>query len=296
MKKTVLFVAVILFAGISLAQAAEGELHGTVGATLDSRYIWRGITVFGSKGGFHPFVDVDLYGTGFGLSVEGHIPIGSQSVAGPLGDDPYYVGLQELERWDITPYYKGICSPDEKMEMRYMLGYRYFYYPEASHGSGPSLPEDLGSYDLQEVFAAVAMPNVLGVPGLVPSLAVLKTWPSYSGTVVGANNPNGGTYAGTAYVLMLDYGIPISGLLADVPEQTIKLHAETVFNDGVDPRPAGPYSDSDWTHYMLSASTDFDLGSGVTFTPGIYYQHTMEEAINDDSDILWARCTFAYKF
>ena len=111
MKKTVLFVAVVLFAGIGLAQAAEGELHGTVGATLDSKYLWRGITIFGSKGGFHPFVDVDLYGTGFGLSVEGHMPIGSQNA---VSNPPLNVGLQELERWDITPYYKGICSPDEK--------------------------------------------------------------------------------------------------------------------------------------------------------------------------------------
>lgn len=294
-KKVIVFTAVILFAAVGLAQAQEGELHGAAGVTLDSRYIWRGITVFGSKGGFHPFVDLDLYGTGFGLNVIGHIPIGTNP-AGPLGAPPLNVGLQELERWDYTLNYKGLLEKDEKWESRYMIGYTYFDYPEGSCSKSFKPPARIGSYNLQEVFAGVAMPNLLGVPALVPTYVVIKGWPSNSSTLVGAANPNGGTYSGWAHVFMLDYGVTTQGLLPETPEQTINLHGEIVFNDQIDPRPAGPHTDSDWTHYLLSASTDFDLGYGLIFTPGLYYQHTMEKNINSDSDILWSRFTFTYKF
>jgi len=300
-KKVIVLTAVILFAAVGLAQAQEPELHGAAGVTLDSRYIWRGITVFGSKGGFHPFVDLDLYGTGFGLSVTGHMPMGTNP-AGPLGAPPLNVGLQELERWDYTPYYKGMFGKDEKWETRYMIGYTYFNYPDASSHKSFKAPARIGSYDLQEVFAGVAMPNLTGVTGLVPGYVVIKGWPSNSGTLTGSANPNGGTYSGWAHVFMLDYGVPIEGLMPETPEQMINLHGEIVYNDQIDPRPAGPWTESDWTHFLLSASTDFDLGYGLTFTPGLYYQHTLENnggtspSINRDTDILWSRFTLTYKF
>lgn len=301
-KKAILVGTVLLLSVVGLARAQDGELHGSAGVTFDSRYIWRGITVFGSKGGFHPFVDLDLYGTGFGLSVTGHIPMGTNPAGGPLGGSPFNVGLQELERWDYTPYYKGLLGKDEKWETRYMIGYTYFNYPDASSHKSFKSPAGIGSYDLQEVFAGVAMPNLLGVPRLVPGYVVIKGWPSNSGTLTGSANFSGGTYSGWAHVFMLDYGVLIQGLLPETPEQTINLHGEIIYNDQIDPRPAGPWSQSDWTHFLLGASTDFDLGHGLTFTPGLYYQHTLEDnaaprpSINQDTDILWSRFTFTYKF
>ncbi|MHC4478535.1 MAG: hypothetical protein ACYTEL_23105 [Planctomycetota bacterium] len=295
MKKTIFLTVVLLLATGGLAQAQEGELHGTTGVTLDSRYVWRGITVFGSKGGLHPFVDLDLFGTGFGLNVTGHVPMGTNP-AGPLGVSPINVGLQELERWDYTPYYAGLFGKDEKWETRYKIGYTYFNYPDTtSHSSFKSLT-NVGSYDLQEMFAAGAMPNLLGVEGLVPAYAFIKGWPSNSGTLTGSVNPNRGSYSGSAHVFMLDYGVPVKDLLPEIPEQVIKLHGEMVYNDQIDPRPAGPQKDSDWTHFVLGVSTDFDLGNEWYFTPAIYYQHTMDENINDDPDVLWSGFTLAYKF
>ena len=91
----------------------------------------------------------------------------------------------------------------------------------------------------------------------------------------------------------------------------MNFHAETVFNDGVDPRPVGGYTDSDWTHLLLGVSTDFDLGSGVTFTPALYHQVTFEDngrkgpnvpfpgtyqGVAPDHDITWASATIKYKF
>jgi hypothetical protein len=296
MKKVILTTAVVMMATVGAVQAQTDEIHGAAGVTFDTKYVWRGITVFGSHGGMHPFVDLDLMGTGFGFSVEGHVPIGS----GMAQDAPW--GINELQRWDYTLYYKGMINPDDVYETRYMLGWRYFNYPgSTATGSykGPGISNH-GSFDLQELFAGLSFPQILNVPGLVPSYVILKCWPSNSDTLVGGANFNGGTYSGWAHVFMLDYGWVCPGLTADTPEQTINLHAETVFNDGVEPRPGGPYSDSDWTHFLLSASTDFSLAEDVVMTPGITYQHTMESSptsgINGDSDILWASVKFTYKF
>jgi hypothetical protein len=75
---------------------------------------------------------------------------------------------------------------------------------------------------------------------------------------------------------------------------------ETVFNDGVDPRPGGGYTDSDWTHVMMGVSTDFDLGHNLIFTPGVYHQITMEDdaarGVSPDHNITWASLTVKYKF
>ena len=55
-KRAILLAVAVLFCTMGLAQAQEGELHGTVGVTYDTKYMWRGVTVFGDKSGIHPFV------------------------------------------------------------------------------------------------------------------------------------------------------------------------------------------------------------------------------------------------
>ena len=76
-------------------------------------------------------------------------------------------------------------------------------------------------------------------------------------------------------------------------------------------RPFGGYTDSDWTHVLFGASTDFSLCSGVTLTPALYYQITFEDngtkgpvvpvpgvyqGVNPDHDMLWASLTLKYRF
>ncbi len=279
MKKTILLAVVVLLGASGFAQAQEGELHGAVGITYDTKYVWRGITVYGADSAIHPFVNLDLMGTGFGLNVTGHRANAS--------------GHEEGERWDYTLNYKGSCYDEETYATRYMLGYTYFNYPDLSSHT-------TGSIDLQELFAVLSWPSLLGVKGLVPSYCIVKGWPSNSGTIVGAANSGGATYSGFAHVFMLDYALPVTGLTPEIPEQILNFHTEMIFNDGIDPRPNGGYTDSDWTHIMMGVTTDFDLGSDLTLTPGLYYQITMEDdsvnGVSPDHDIAWASVTVSYKF
>jgi hypothetical protein len=300
MRKEFLVVVVILFGSAAplFAQGApDGELHGNIGITYDTLYVWRGILVYGADSAIHPFINLDLLGSGFHF----------ETIAHRANDSGHELG----ERWDYSLYYANAFNMEEAWETRYMVGYRYFNYPDLSSHEAFQRATHPGSVDLQELYAGFSFPNLLGVPGLVPTYVVLKTWPSNSDTVVGCRNPNGGTYAGWAHVFMLDYAMNVTGFTAETPEQTINFHLETVFNDGVDPRPFGGYTDSDWTHVLFGVSTDFDLGNNITFTPAFYYQITFEDngrkgpavpvggvyqGVAPDHDIAWLSATIKYKF
>jgi hypothetical protein len=276
LRKEFLLASLVLFVSICPLLAAEGGLHGFTGITYDTKYVWRGITVYGDKSAIHPFIDLDLMGTGFHFEIIAHRANAS--------------GYENGERWDYSPYYLGALGIDQRWETRYKVGWRYFNYPDSSSHTRSST-------DLQEVYAGFVFPKVFGVEGLVPGYVIVKGWPSNSGTVCGAGNPNGGTYSGFAHVFMLDYALPVTGLAEG---QKLNFHAETVFNDGVDPRPAGGYTSSDWTHVMMGISTDFDLGHNVVFTPAVYHQITMEDSptrgVSPDHNITWASLTVKYNF
>ena len=93
---------------------------------------------------------------------------------------------------------------------------------------------------------------------------------------------------------MLDYGVPVEGLSANNPEQTINLHTEAVFNDGVGPN--GANVDHDWTNVVFGANTTFDLRGNISLTPGVYHQITMDNSVNPDDDETWATLSATYKF
>jgi len=282
MKQIVLLAAIVLMAATVPVQA-QGELHGAIELTYQSKYLWRGIDVYGDKSAIQPSVILDLYGTGFGISVEGHRANSS--------------GYETTERWDYTLFYKNALFMDESYAIQYMLGWRYFYFPDAPLDLPPALSSASGDIDLQEIHAVMSFPKILPVEGLVPTYVLVKLWPAESGSFVGSQNISGltnGTASGFAHIFMLDYSLPVEGFLPDVPEQVLRLHAEIVFNDGVDPRGVGV--DHDWSNAVFGVATDFELAENVTLTPGIYHQVTMDKTINDDKDETWFTLGVKYGF
>lgn len=276
MKKMVLVGGVLLFALGGVVKAQDGELHGVIDLTYQSKYLWRGIDVYGDKSAFQPSVMLDLWGSGFGISAEGHRANSS--------------GFETTERWDFTLFYKNIICPEEDFATQYLVGWRYFYFPDDpldGIAAGSS-----GEVDLQEIHAVFSWPKILPVEGLIPTYVLVKLWPAESDSFVGSQAialPSGvtttGTASGFAHIFMLDYGLAVPGLSPDTPEQVFNLHAEAVFNDGVDPRGIGV--DHDWSNAVFGVSTGVELAENVTLTPGVYYQVTMDKSINDDKDETW---------
>ena len=276
MKQIVLLAAIIVMAATVPVQA-QGELHGVIDVTYQSKYLWRGIDIYDDKSAIQPSVILDLYGTGFGISVEGHRANSSE--------------FETTERWDYTLFYKNALFADESYATQYMIGWRYFHFPDAPlDGMSPGASGDI---DLQEIHAVMSWPQILPVEGLVPTYVLVKLWPAESGSFVGSGGP-AGTASGFAHIFMLDYALPVEGFLPDVPEQVLRLHAEFVFNDGVDPRGLGV--DHDWSNAVFGVATDFELAENVTLTPAVYHQVTMDKTINDDKDETWFTLGIKYAF
>lgn len=259
MKRTLLVLTVVMLTA-GMAAAQDKELHGWVDVTYQSKYIWRGFDIYDDKSAIQPSVDLDLWGTGFGVNVMGHRANAS--------------GFELDERWDYTLYYQNSLFTGQPHVTNYRLGWVYYNFPEHNAPNG----------DLQELHAVLSWPTILPVKGLVPSYVLIKMWPSSQDSKVG------GAASGFAHVFMLDYPVTIGSLLGSKPEQVLKLHSEVVYNDGV------MGADHDWSNAVFGVATDFDCGKNMTFTPGVYHQVTMDRSVNTDKDETWATLGLKYKF
>lgn len=279
MKKRVLLAVVVVATAAGFVQAQDG-LHGVIDLTYQSKYIWRGFDVYNDKSAFQPTVDLDLYGTGFGVSVQGHMANAAEN--GPGG-----LGTVNLERWDTTLYYSQRLFGDNWYAINNRVAWVYYTYPE----------QNSADFDLQELQSAFSFPNLLPIEGLVPTYVLVKLWPSSTNSRVGSPAhavAANGTASGFAHIFALDYAIPMPGMLPSQPEQVLRLHAEAVYNDGV--HPLGGNVDQDWSNAVFGVDTDIDLGHSMTLTPGLYHQITMDDSVNADEDETWVTLSLKYKF
>lgn len=273
MKKRILVSLVALLVVAGLVQAQESELHGSAGLDFTSKYIWRGFDVFDDHAAIHPSIDLNLFGTGFGISAQGH----------RANSD----GFELNERWDYTLYYQNCLFAEESYATNYRLGYVYYNYPDrSSHDTSDSI-------DLQEAHAILSWPKILGLEGLVPSYCLVKLCPSNSNSLVGDNSPSGGTASGFAHIFMLDYALPITCPVTG-NERALNLHSEFIYNDGVSPNGATNV-DHDWSNAVFGVSTTFALSESLAFTPGIYYQSSWDDSVNTE-DEYWTSLNLTYKF
>ncbi len=264
-KKAILLTVVILLTVGATVQAQEGGISGTFDVTYSSRYIWRGIDVYeDSHSAIQPSIDIDLYGTGLGLKVFWSRAAGSK--------------FENTEEIDLTLYYGNTLSEGEAYATDYQVGWTYYTYPD----------EPGSEREFQEIFASLSWPELCPA-GIVPSYTVFCMWPSEGGS---ARNENGGFI----HVFGLGYDLTVPELAPELPEQVLHLSADLVYNDGV----GGPYMgngtvEHDWSHFLFGVSTDIDLGNNLTFCPGLYYQASMEDSVND-SDETWVSLSLKYNF
>lgn len=249
----------------------RGDLHGTVGVTLDSMYIWRGFRVFENRAALHLLADLNLFDTGLGISATGHRS---------LSDD---WNLEDRERWDYTAYYQNSLFTGEAYATNFRLGFVYYNFSRLNQGE---------TLDLMEGHAILSWPNILPIKGLCPSYVIARMWPANSDSEDHWPNEADGYF----HILMLDYGFTFDGIVSWVDKHLIKLHSEVVYNEGVtlDPRYRNP--EFGISHAVVGVSTDMDLGHGLTLTPSAYYQFTFEDTINDNDDEMWASLSLTYSF
>jgi hypothetical protein len=106
MRKTVLLIAVIPLCMPGIAVPEKRELGVTLDLTYMSKYLSKGSESYGQQGALFKTIDVDLYGTGFGLRVKHRnhfgflqsLPIQMASAVLPMtGPMPPSASLRHLE-------------------------------------------------------------------------------------------------------------------------------------------------------------------------------------------------------
>ena len=277
MKKGLVPLVIISSALASMASAQPmmdggNAINGSIEVTHQSLYMWRGFDVFPNKSAMQVTADVSLPGSSFGMRVDVH-----RANAG---------GFENAERWDYNPYYEGSLNAGSQAAVDYRFGYTYYNYPDQADETA----------DMQEFHAIVSLPNVAGRPKLVPSYALIKMWPqsdTAGGSIVG------GAVSGFLHILMLNYEFEIPGYSLDTPEQTIRLHSELIYNDGVNlvanlPGGGGAV-DHDWSHFVVGAAADIVLPANIILTPAVNYQITLDRSVHGNDEV-WATIGAKFRF
>ena len=254
----------MIFVGVTgVAVAQEASLHGTFDVTYLSSYIWRGFDAYpDGHSAIQPSIDLDLYGTGFGLKV--------------FSSRANQSGFENDEWLDVTLSYHNNFFADENYITDYCVGWVYYNYPDNSRKTS----------DLQEAFVVFSWPRIFP-EGLVPRYTLACAWPAKS------DSPNARDDGGWVHVFGLGYNLAAPALLPNTKQQILHLSAEVVYNDGIGP--AGEVVDHDWSHALFSVSTEFKITKALSFVPAIYYQASMDDSVNTE-DETWCGLSMRYKF
>ena len=262
MSRTRILMAVVIWAGlVAWVPAEEGELGVTLDTTYASKYMWHGFNFYGhNNAAIQPSVDLDLWGTGFGMTV--------------WGSWATRAGLRNLEEFNYILYYGDRLFEDARHATDVTVSWLYYdYYDSASRTS-----------DLQEMMAQLSWPELCPA-GFVPSYTVGNLWPSRSGAPALKN------VGGWVHVLGVGRDLTLPGLFPDTPEQVVSLMADLTYNDGY----GAATADHDWSHATVGASTSFNIMENLDFTPGVYYQISMDDSVNPDDEV-WTTLSLTLGF
>ncbi len=262
MNRARILLSVVMLSSLAgSVQADEGELGVTIDVTYVSKYIWHGFNFYGNdNGAVQPSVDVDLWGTGFGVVYWSSWATKS--------------GSRDLEEFDYIVYYGNSVFEDTPYATNYTVSWLYYdFYNVPTRGS-----------DLQELMTQFSWPNILPA-GIVPSYVVGKLWPAKSGSAALKN------IGGWVHVLGLSYGLTMPAISTDSPGQVVSLIADVTYNDGY----GATNADHDWSHATVGASTSFSIAENLNFTPAVFYQISMDDSVNPDDEV-WTSLSLTYGF
>jgi len=85
----------------------------------------------------------------------------------------------------------------------------------------------------------------------------------------------------------------VAGVDLKLTEQA-RCFAEATYNEGFNP--FGGSVDSGWSHVLAGSSLDVAIAERLTLTPAVYYQRTLEEAVNPKREQVWFSVGLAYTF
>jgi len=156
-KKWLLLIAAVLLSAAGPARAQESELAVTFDLTYMSKYMSKGAEAYGQKGALFKTIDLDLYGTGFGMIVKHRNATSS--------------GYVDKQRFDYRPYYKSELFEGKPYATNYNISVGYEHYP--------GLARNRANTTFEWIFK-FSWPNI-SPQGLVPSYIAHYEYPAGSG-------------------------------------------------------------------------------------------------------------------
>ena len=145
------------------------------------------------------------------------------------------------------------------------FNYIYYNYPDSSSHDAQADPTHFHEFSWQ-----LKLPLELPVDL------------SYQLCYITPFNQDTGEDTGFLHILKLDE--QISG---------VDIFGELVYNDGWEPM--GLEVDNDFSHLLLGASVDLDLGQ-VIVRPQVYHQMTFDDGITDDKNQTWYGMSVVYQY
>ncbi len=265
MKQLPFCLALILLSIVTLTQAQQSEPNVIVDVTYVGKYLDKGFDTYADHSGIESGIDIDLYGSGFGLNLT-HFRANTS-------------GFENSEKLDCTAYYYNSLFKDSPFALDYQLNWIYHLFPDQ--------PRSVAN--TQEIEAVFAWPKITST-SLVPTYSVCCEWPA--GSNYGSNNAGG-----WAHVFGLEYDLALPALTVgtvdtvDTSQRLLHLSVEAVYNDGL----GGPAVDHDWSHMVVGLSTEFELVNNLVFTPGFYYQSSWDDSVNTE-DEFWLSLSLSRTF
>jgi len=256
MRKRLLLSLVLYLLVASMVQAEEDQLGVTLDLTYSSKWLSKGFYGYGQQGALFKTIDLDLYGTGFGMQVTHRNATAS--------------GYVDMQRFDYRPYYKSTLFEDETYATNYNLSVGYEHYTGLARNV---------AYTTFEWILALSWPNVIS-EGIVPKYIAHYEYPAGSGYLHD-------DVTGWVHRFGLGYNL-------DVAELPAPLHVsgEVAYNDGL----GGSAKDHDWSYACFGVSTKYRLTDNLTFVPCVYYQITIDKSTNPDKDLTYCVLSMKYKF
>jgi hypothetical protein len=239
-----------------MTQAEEGELGVTLDLSYWSKWLSKGFYGYGQQGALFKTIDLDLYGTGFGMKVTHRNATAS--------------GYVDMQRIDYRPYYKSKLFEGEPYATNYSLSCGYEHYT----GLAKSVANTTYEWIL-----ALSWPNLIP-EGIVPNYKAHYEYPAGSGYTHD-------DVTGWVHRFGLGYDLDVMELPAP-----LYISGEVAYNDGL----GGTAKDHDWSYAAFGLATKFSLTDNLTFVPCVYYQITIDKSTNPDKDLTYCVLSMKYKF
>jgi hypothetical protein len=249
--------AAILF---SIQAFAGEEQKKEIGVTFQldylSQWLSKGAPAYGEQGAVFSIIDLDFWGSGFGVQVIHRNAIGS--------------GYVDKQRIDYRPYYKNILFKDKPYQTNYLISTEYeHYYGLNRHRA----------YTTWEWICSFSWPKLLP-EGFTPTYVVHYEYPACENLIYHYHSIEGWVHR-----FILGYDLKVPQL-----QNPINFSSEVAYTDGLG------RADHDWSYAVFGIATTLKINENMTFSPGIYEQVTMDKSVCPRKDVTYCILSMKYKF